>query len=76
VRGDRAQQVHAYRYQLLSLQPGCVRPLIACFRSAAGNVLYMVALSLRLWRGILHYPELRRGDLGQRHRPHHHSFHR
>lgn len=73
--GDCAQQVHAYRHQLLSLQSGGVGSAAVSVWIAARDVLYMVEFPVRLRRGILHHPELRRGDLGQRHRSHYHGFH-
>lgn len=70
-----AQQVHAHRNELLSLQSGHVRPVATRIGSAGGDVSGLVQIPVYLWRGFLRATRPRLGDIGERVRAHHHRLH-
>lgn len=59
VHRDCEQQVNAHNYQLLLVQLGSLRPIAANFRDAAGSVLHVVKISVRIWRIHLHSSGIR-----------------
>lgn len=73
---DRAQQVYAHRHQLLSLQPGRVRPVATCVGPASGNVHGLVQVPVHLRRRLLRAARPRLGDVDERVSAHHRRVHR
>lgn len=73
---DCAQQVHAHRNELLSLQSGRVRPVATGVGSASGDVHGLVQIPVHLRGGFLRTARPRLGDVGERIRTHHHRLHR
>lgn len=73
---DCAQQVHAHRDKLLSLQSGRVRPVATRVGSASGGVHGLVQVPVHLRGGFLRIARPRLGDIGERIRTHHHRLHR
>lgn len=76
VHSDRAQQVNAHGDQLLSVQPGCVRPVAARLRPPSRDLHGVVQVSLHIRRGFLHSAWVSRRDIDKRLCPHHHGVHR
>ena len=76
VHRDRAQQVDAHSHQLLSVQPGGVRPVAVGLRSSSGDLPRLVQVPVRVRRDFLHNSRPGRGDVDQRLGPHHHRIHR
>lgn len=76
MRRDRAQQVHAHRHELLSLQLGGVRPVAADIRSTARDVPGLVQISVHIRRVFLRVTRPRLGDVDERVGPHDRRVHR
>lgn len=75
VHSDRAQQVNAHGHQLLSVQPGRVRPVAARLGPPSRDLHGLVQVSLRVRRGFLHSSRVSRRDIDQRLCPHNHGVH-
>jgi len=63
VHRDCAQQVHAHRHELLSLQPSHIRPVAASVGAAARDVSGLVQVSLHIRRELLRLTRPRFGDV-------------
>jgi len=76
VHRDCAQQVHAHRNKLLSLQSSRVRPVATRVGPASGGVHGLVQIPVHLRGGFLRIARPRLGDVGERIHTHHHRLHR
>lgn len=75
MHSDRAQQVNAHGDQLLSVQPGRVRPVAARLRPPGGDLHGVVQVSLHLRRGFLRSSRVGRRNIDERLCPHNHGVH-